>query len=915
MRYWYVPSTYRGRKYGRGIYGGAIIGVGRIVGGSLADLHVDGVTGQTVMPVDIPVAVPQVVQNIEATAPPSFTADEIAKAKAIIEWAEKTGKPEPITQKQAGFWSGLKNLGSKVWSGVKTVASNPIVQGVAKAAIPMALGALAPYAPAAIKTGVDWLGTNAAKKLNDWGYGNKAAKSDATSVSDNLSAAMTNLGAASLKGIKNTGNAIVSGVKSFLPTSWFGSSGSGYGGRLRRLRAHRRGRLRKGSIEAKRYMAMLRAKRRTRGGRRRKRGGAIIGLGMFEPNRRMLHMQNFTNASPRVARAMRKIGLGYSGGILPGWTEDRMEEKIDHEENVMGKHDNDIVSLDWVDKWGKPRETEMTLEMLKQMLEDTHYMKNYYSYDTDHTFNLGRALSYDEESDKRSETLGEGNWGKNTFKAHPYKYYSKRRRRRIKKKMKAKFDVLKLINYFKKRSSKLFMRKLFNARWHDKRKLAWTNINTATKTGRKMRHILDLGDYLRNYRNVRTISQRNRLADIRNGLLVHTKMARNMRKNAPRKRIFMAMQRAIRDVGRVNRDNILPSRLRPRAARPPGSPPPSPPPPGPPSLRPSPPPSPPRKKAKRVTKLNRTLTRDMLADLGTGSKRAAVAQATQAAGVAVAASQSAAPSSQVAVDSATQVALSEAQQAAQANTAQQAQKHADNATQAAGVAVAAAGGGSKRKKKQTTLGMYFGSQSHPSPPSSQSSQGKVIVGTPRSRAGKKIVPSNRAEFKRAKSNVLGQLDNILAGYSNGGAPTQSSSSSSSMSSPSQVRQTPSRSMSPPLLAASSQSSSTSSSSSSSAGLAKGDIDELKEQYNAYRTYCSNVLMVNDLYNKCEKYLARIKEALDMAYKAYSVGDMGGVTNLCIKANTIMEKLEHLLIKRKYLKRSKDGGIEYIIEPF
>ena len=44
MRFHYVPSTYRGRKFGKGFCGGAYRGCARICGGSLGDnagIHLD----------------------------------------------------------------------------------------------------------------------------------------------------------------------------------------------------------------------------------------------------------------------------------------------------------------------------------------------------------------------------------------------------------------------------------------------------------------------------------------------------------------------------------------------------------------------------------------------------------------------------------------------------------------------------------------------------------------------------------------------------------------------------------------------------------------------------------------------------------------------------------------------------------
>lgn len=132
--------------------------------------------------------------------------------------------------------------------------------------------------------------------------------------------------------------------------------------------------------------------------------------------------------------------------------------------------------------------------------------------------------------------------------------------------------------------------------------------------------------------------------------------------------------------------------------------------------------------------------------------------------------------------------------------------------------------------------------------------------------------------------------------------SQSSSSSSSMFTPSQTRQTLSRSMSPPSLAAAGQSSSFSPSSSSSSGFGKNDIDELQEHYEGFKKYSKVVRMDTKLRAKINKYLAQIKETLNMAYKAEGNGNYGTVTNLSIKVNAIMEKFENRLIRDGFNER-------------
>lgn len=60
------------------------------------------------------------------------------------------------------------------------------------------------------------------------------------------------------------------------------------------------------------------------------------------------------------------IGSGYSGGVLPGWTQAKMEDLFARCENE-GKGDDDKIVLDWVDKNGNDRETTTTVGKLKEM--------------------------------------------------------------------------------------------------------------------------------------------------------------------------------------------------------------------------------------------------------------------------------------------------------------------------------------------------------------------------------------------------------------------------------------------------------------------------------------------------------------------------------------------------------------------
>ena len=100
MRFHYVPSTYRGRKFGKGFCGGAYRGCARICGGSLDDNEED-TPGPVAVPVNIPVQPAQIQQNLLDF--PNITPEMIERARNIIALAEATGKAQPITKKEAGI--------------------------------------------------------------------------------------------------------------------------------------------------------------------------------------------------------------------------------------------------------------------------------------------------------------------------------------------------------------------------------------------------------------------------------------------------------------------------------------------------------------------------------------------------------------------------------------------------------------------------------------------------------------------------------------------------------------------------------------------------------------------------------------------------------------------------------------------
>lgn len=313
-KYYYIPSTYKGKKFKKtGRHGGAYRGCGRIFGGSLDDLaptvtasaQVPQAVAQ-VTPVDIPVHAEQVMENLADF--PKITDEMIERARKVIALAEASGKAQPITKKEAGIWSGIKNLGSKAWSGVKAVASNPYVQTIGKAAIPMALGAMMPFAPAAVRTaynfGRDALAKGERRLYNyldrkhnaeqyeyygddDQGVslvnpetGKTVAEENRTRDIDYVNDAALAAAQKAKEAAVNTGTRFKTGakvVKNLLSNLIWGS-GTGRGGAYRGCGRRGKSHLKKGSPEAKAYMSYLRSLRKSNRRKGTKQGGMFRGV-------------------------------------------------------------------------------------------------------------------------------------------------------------------------------------------------------------------------------------------------------------------------------------------------------------------------------------------------------------------------------------------------------------------------------------------------------------------------------------------------------------------------------------------------------------------------------------------------------------------------------------------------------------
>lgn len=376
MRFHYVPSTYRGRKFGKGFCGGAYRGCARICGGSLDD-NVEDTPGPIAVPVNIPVQPAQIQQNLLDF--PNITPEMIERARNIIAIAEATGKAQPITKKEAGIWSGIKNIGSKIWSGAKAVASNPLVQTAASMAAPYLIGAVAPTLASYVPKALDNVGRYAYNKLDPI-YHQEAIKDN--SALGNLKEIGSNAGELLTKGAEQIiaapaaianaaisapakvlgwqaqlANAGANAVKGFASNVWNRLRGRGY-------RGGRRARLRKGSPEAKAYMARLRAMR----GKKKKSGR---GYGGMLPKRIVSLLNRGTLAWGGVPNFR---GSGYKGGMFRGVSLEALTVLA----NNADRNGDNFVNVKWKDAYGNNRTTKVSVKNLDKMIDATDNIMRFY---------------------------------------------------------------------------------------------------------------------------------------------------------------------------------------------------------------------------------------------------------------------------------------------------------------------------------------------------------------------------------------------------------------------------------------------------------------------------------------------------------------------------------------------------------
>lgn len=322
MRYYYVPSTYRGRKFGSGFGVVNFRGCGRICGGSLVDLS--SPSPSVAMPVEIPIQPAQIEENLVAI--PDITDEMIERAQKIVAYAEATGRAKPITKKEASLWSGIKNLGSKAWDATKnaavTVANNPVVQTAVKYGLPIAVNAVMPAASSYVTGAI----ANALAPKKE-----EPKKPDSLFHQSLWLEMMSHPERFMRKPPENTG--LLSRFK-----KWW--SGGAYRAGAYRAGAYRAGayrggkqKLKKGSLEAKLYMAKLRAMR----GNSKKKSGK-------------------------------------KGGMFRGVTRADIQALLDKDEY------SPTITVNWVDKNGETHATVVKREKAENMINATNDLINYYKY-------------------------------------------------------------------------------------------------------------------------------------------------------------------------------------------------------------------------------------------------------------------------------------------------------------------------------------------------------------------------------------------------------------------------------------------------------------------------------------------------------------------------------------------------------
>lgn len=346
MKYYYIPSTYRGKRFGGGFSGGGVRGYGCIARGTLKGGYIRG----TVVPRAVVQAVPRAKQP---------------EVEAKIVQAETTGQPISIGKRVYNYVASKYNNLNPMAKAVLAVAA---AQGINKLAG-------SPYANLMLKSGMQ-SAKNLYSKIKNSSLLNPPAFDPTMRINTDMFTTTTAVPAfdqnfvppvvekipESQSIIARTARSILNGakkVRGFLKNQYIDpmndySFGNGYGGG---------GRLRKGSPEAKAYMARLRAMRRG------KRGKGIIGLGFpkgVSPEQ--------LKTALRVARDLGQDTVTVGDKTMPYSTALKIQQGYTKMQNFWKNHDHrDFVRPKYSKKWKymtEPRYAAVLNNLRNRMIEE-----------------------------------------------------------------------------------------------------------------------------------------------------------------------------------------------------------------------------------------------------------------------------------------------------------------------------------------------------------------------------------------------------------------------------------------------------------------------------------------------------------------------------------------------------------------
>ena len=348
MKYYYIPSTYRGKRFGGGFSGGGVRGYGCIARGTLKGGYIRG----TVVPKAVVQAVPRAKQP---------------EVEAKIVQAETTGQPISIGKRVYNYVASKYNNLNPMAKAVLAVAA---AQGINKLAG-------SPYANLMLKSGMQ-TAKNLYSKIKNSSLLNPPAYDPTMRINTDMFTTTTAVPtfdpnylppvpeklpdkpSAIMRAAQSIWNGI-KGTRKFLKNQYIDpmneySFGNGYGGGMR-------GRLRKGSPEAKAYMARLRAMRRG------KRGKGIIGLG-FPKGVSPGQLKN----ALKVARDLGQDTVTIGDKTMPYSTALKIQQGYTKMQNFWKNHDHrDFVRPKYSKKWKymtEPRYAAVLNNLRNRMIEE-----------------------------------------------------------------------------------------------------------------------------------------------------------------------------------------------------------------------------------------------------------------------------------------------------------------------------------------------------------------------------------------------------------------------------------------------------------------------------------------------------------------------------------------------------------------